>query len=111
MAIAKILTLQDEAKKFLASKKERKHFDLCSDQLILLFVSMAYNAAKGTLNLTAYEKLKLAPYKKLILQLGHCKSTIKQKRALLNKNCKQSLQAIKALHEIVQSKIKNKLLK
>ena len=111
MAIDKLLEHQDEIKSALLSKKQRRHFDLCSDRLILLFVSMAYNAAKGFLSLNDKERKKLSKYRKLFLELGYSNATIGEKRKLLNKNCKYSIEGIKALYGIILNKISQNLLK
>jgi len=107
----KVLRFRREIEMILNGKKQRSHFDLASDPLVLMFVSMAYNAARGNLSLTERERLSLAPYRRFICQLGHCRSTIKDKRILLNKNCKHSLEAINRLYRIILIKISNKSLK
>lgn len=111
MTINQFFVLADEVKNVLYGKKRRRHFDLCSDELILFFVSIAYNAAKGNLSLTEQEQKRLASKKKFILELGYCNSTIAKKRQLLNKNCKQSLSTIKALRLIALERIKDRRLK
>ena len=110
MAIQNFVSTKEEVEGVLSAPKQRCHFDFCSDELILIFVSMAYNAAVGNLSLTKTEKDKLAPYRKFLLELGYCQSTIAKKRKLLNQNCKQSLGAIKALYKIILAKIDQKLL-
>lgn len=97
--------------RILTAHKQRQHFDLCSDKVILLFVSLAYNAAKGNLNLTQKERESLKPYKKFVCELGYCKSTIADKRRLLNKNCKMSLQTINTLYKAALDRIATKSLK
>jgi len=110
MAIQKFVSTKEEIDRVLSTPKQRSHFDSCSDELILIFVSMAYNAAVGNLSLSKTEKDKLAPYRKFILELGYCQSTVANKRQLLNQNCKRSLKAIKALYKIILTKIDQKLL-
>jgi len=110
MTINQFVSTREEIEGVLTTPKQRSHFDSCSDDLILIFVSMAYNAAVGNLSLSKTEVARLAPYRKFILELGYCQSTVAKKRQLLNQNCKRSLQAIKVLHKIILDKINQKLL-
>jgi len=110
MPIHKLVIARAEIDEFLNRKRQRQHFDQCSNHLVLLFVSMAYNAAKGNLDLSEEERAILKPYRKLFLKLGYLGDSVAEKRELLNSNCKLSLEAIKALAKITFRKIEKGIL-
>lgn len=108
MAIDAYITHRNSLFKLKKLSKSPRHI---SKHVIFLIISICYSICSGSISLNRHYKSRLIKHRKLINQLGCLESCLKEKHQLLTRNFNTTKKLLDLLCNLLDFKIKKKLIK